>query len=79
MPADVRKGSAFPFDRPLDFEALPPLPAAAQGRAFRFRLGTFTGMAQPFRTSGGTAAIVKFIFQKSKLKSVHKSETLRNK
>jgi hypothetical protein len=64
MPADVRKGSAFPFDRSLDLEALPRLPAAAQGRAFRLRRGTFTGKAQPFRTSGGTAAIVTIIFQR---------------
>ena len=60
MPADVRKGSAFPYVS-LPLSAAPPPTFAVNSGAVKMaaepqkRIAN-TGKAEPFRTSGGEAA-----------------------
>jgi len=54
MPADVRKGCAFPQGCSQASEALPHPFAGKVRRSLRNLL--HNGKAQPFRTSGGIAA-----------------------
>ncbi len=56
MPADVRKGSAFPTNFSIILEAAP------RGTASRIYKSN-DGTAEPFRTSGGRAAILGLNFK----------------
>jgi hypothetical protein len=66
LPADVRKGFAFPSDSlsiPAKGCALSrSLPRARQSLEGK---GKLRGKAQPFRTAGGRAAYSRFYFSKT--------------
>lgn len=66
MPANVRKVSDFPISFCLISERL-RLELPAKMRRSLKKLRRQHGKAQPFRTSGGIAAIVSCIFKKLKL------------